>query len=156
MFSGNKANVGGAIGGYVNITGGTNMFYGNVANNTGGAISSWTDGTFRATDGDLTFRGNRDGVGTDRAKANAIYLANNSNNGTLALAAEEGRSIYFHDPVTSNSYNQSLAININHQATDTGRVVFDGSDYTRFVDKHSAVYGDTTIGYGELALKADY
>ena len=134
----------------VNITGGTNMFFGNMAGGDGGAIRAALNSVFRATNGDFTFQNNRDQVGSTSEKANAIYHVGSN----LTLAAEAGQSIYFYDPVTTNS-SASRTININNQSTDTGAVVFDGSDYTRAVDRHSAVYGDTSVGYGELALKGD-
>jgi hypothetical protein len=149
---------GGAIYSYNHITvsGGTNSFTENMAGNMGGAIYVAYGATLRATDGILTFRGNSDNHATS-AKANAIHLYNNGNNNTLILAATVDQNIYFYDPVTSNSgaNYRNLTININPDATDTGRIVFDGSDYTRDVDRTSAVYGNTTVGYGELALKGN-
>ena len=94
---------GGAIRGSTTITGGTNTFTDNAATGVGGAIST-NDGVLRATDGDFTFQGNRDRVGTVNEKANAIAA------GTLTLAAEEGRSIYFYDPVTAGNGSLSAAL----------------------------------------------
>jgi len=163
MFSGNSANSGGAIyaGDIVTLSGGTNVFTGNTATYNGGAIYVNGTGVFRATDGDVTFRGNRDGVAADGTggKANAIYMNNQSNNKTLTLAAETGQNIYFYDPITSNSAmnNRNLTIRINPEETDTGRVIFDGSDYMGMAanNRHSAVYGNTTVGNGMLGLKGN-
>jgi len=138
---------GGAISGTINITGGTNTFSDNIAYNVGGAISANGNSVFRATDGDFTFRGNRDGVGRSNEKANAIYVSGNS-----TLAAEEGRSIYFYDPVTTGTSTTSRTITINPLESDTGKVVFDGSLYERAVDRHSAVYGNTTVDYGTMVM----
>ena len=156
-FTDNTADCGGAIFGFTNVTlsGGTNTFIGNSANVDGGAILARANATLRATDGNFTFQGNRDRVGKVNEKANAIYMDNgNSYYGysTLTLAAEAGQNIYFYDPVTSSSDRQNLTININPLATDKGKVVFDGSDYTRSVDRFSEVYGNTTVGNGELVL----
>jgi len=151
-FSGNAANTGGAIGANrdISITGGTNIFFGNTATDRGGAIGVGVFlagcNVFRATDGDFTFQGNRDRVGKSNEKANAIHVYA----GDLTLAAEEGRSIYFYDPVTTGSSNRT--ININPLESDTGRVVFDGSLYDRDVDRHSAVYGNTTVDYGTMVM----
>ena len=161
-FSGNTAGSGGAIAagyyygdgnGNVTISGGTNTFFGNTADNSGGAIYIQHNATFRATDGNFTFQKNKDNVqwGTNE-KANAFYVNNDANNSTLTLAAEDEQNIYFYDPITSNLSNLNLIISINNLATDTGTVVFDGSDYTRSIDRHSAVYGYTTVGYGTLIL----
>ena len=146
---------GGAI--YTNtvlISGGTNTFLNNStrsgAGYGGGAIYTVENATLRATSGDFTFRGNKDGVGTANEKANAIYVSG----AALTLAAEGGQNIYLYDPVTTYM-NTNRTININDQATDTGRVIFDGSDYERAVDRTSAVYGDTTVGYGMLGLKGN-
>jgi len=158
LFSGNMASDGGAIhsgngGGTATtvITGGENTFIGNKARGLGGAIYAQHNATLRAAadKGDFTFRGNRDGVDAagNGGKANAMHF----NGGTLTLAAEGTQSITFYDPITMT--NTSRTIHINNQATDTGSIVFDGSDYTRPEDKLSAVYGSTTVGYGELALK---
>ena len=145
---------GGAFYGNVVISGGTNTFSDNSTRSGaayyGGAINASESATLWATSGDFTFRGNKDGVGTANEKANAIYV----NGATLTLAAEGGQNIYFYDPVTTYS-NPNRTININNQATDTGRVIFDGSDYTHAVDRTSAVYGDTTVGYGMLGLKGN-
>jgi predicted outer membrane repeat protein len=152
-FSRNSASIdGGAIwsgGGYVTVIGGTSTFTENSAGNQGGAILAGGDVTLRATDGNFTFQGNKDGVGTASEKANAVHA-----NGNVTLAAEEGRSIYFHDPVTTGT-SADRTININNQSTDTGTVVFDGSGYSRSVDRFSEVYGDTTVGYGTLALQGN-
>jgi len=93
---------------------------------------------------------NLDGTG---GKANALHVAVASG-GTLTLAAEEGRSITFYDPVTSNANNTGLTISINNASTgtDTGRVVFDGSLYDSAVDRYSSVSGLTTVGNGSLVL----
>jgi predicted outer membrane repeat protein len=140
----------------VTISGGENTFTNNSARGNGGAISVGGDVILRATNGDFTFRGNRDNVNTVHEKANAIHVENSGNNGTLTLAAQAGQSILFYDPITSSSTNRTLAININNQATDTGRVVFDGSDYSwdfLGVNRHSAVHGNTTVGHGTLVLQ---
>jgi len=151
-FTGNMATAnGGAIysADTVSFTGGTNTFTGNMATANGGAIRFLgTDAsTFRASNGDITFRGNRDGVGTDSERANAIYAASSGN---LTLAARDGQNVYFYDPVASSTIVRTVSI--NNLNTDLGRVVFDGSDYTREVDRHSEVYGTTTVGYGEMVL----
>ena len=157
FFSENVAKTsGGAIasGFGVQITGGTNTFFGNTATLNGGAVFVGGDkGVFRATDGDFTFRGNQDSIGTE-GKANAIYMSGNefADPLTLTLAAEKGQSIYFYDPITSSSTYKNLAIHINPEATDTGRVVFDGSDYTSDADRHSAVYGNTTVRHGTMEM----
>jgi predicted outer membrane repeat protein len=157
-FSGNTASDGGAIhsgnGGGTNttvITGGENTFIDNKARGLGGAIYAQHNATLRAAagKGDFTFQGNVDGFGTASAKANAMHF----NGATLTIAAEGTQSIFFYDPITMT--NTSRTININNQATDTGRIVFDGSDYTRPEDKLSVVYGNTTVGYGELALNGN-
>ena len=159
-FSGNSsAGRGGAIGNEnsnytVSIIGGENTFTNNTARSTGGAISFYANGTVRATagKGDFTFQGNRDGVDANGngGKANAIHF-----DGSPTIAAGTGQSIYFYDPITTAT--GSRTININNLATDTGKVVFDGSywydkDPTRTQDRHSAVSGNTTVGYGEMAL----
>ncbi|MCL2709827.1 MAG: hypothetical protein FWE95_03005 [Planctomycetaceae bacterium] len=58
-----------------NITGGETQFLNNTAGNLGGAIYAGAP-TLRATDGDITFRGNRDGVSATGTggKANAIHM----------------------------------------------------------------------------------
>ncbi len=139
----------------ISLSGGTNTFTGNSAGYRGGAIYVYGDATLRATNGDFTFRGNKDSVDTT-AKANAIYLAGGSSFSpyTITFVAEEGQNLYFYDPVTSAA-NLYRSIKINPLASDTGRIVFDGSDYTRAVDRTSAVYGNTTVGYGELDLKGN-
>ena len=146
---------GGAIfgsSGDVTLSGGTITFTGNLARSAGlgGAIYASGNLTLRASDGDFTFQGNQDRVGGSSQKANAIHVAGT----TFTLAAEGGQSIYFYDPVTTTT-STSRTISINPLATDTGRVIFDGSDYTRDVDRHSAVYGDTTVGNGMLGLKGN-
>jgi len=130
-----------------NVTGGTNAFYGNTARGNGGAIHVDREGVFRATDGNFTFQDNWASFGTANQKANAIHV----NGGPLTLAATEGNNIYFYDPVTTGT-GTNRAIRINNEDTDTGSVVFDGSHYTREVDRHSAVYGNTTVGYGSMVL----
>ena len=168
-FSGNtSSDKGGAINGITTISGGTNTFTDNSAGGYGGAFRAtfgfvWVDTVlFRATDGDFTFRGNKDYAGTANEKANAFHMNNDViDNRFLILAAEAGQNVYFYDPVTSYSGSQNFTIDINPLSTDTGRVVFDGSywydkDPTREVDRHSAVYYDNaTVGYGELALKGN-
>jgi len=143
----------------LNITGGSIIFVGNKAGGLGGAFEVYDNGTFRATDGDFLFQGNKDGVDAvgNGGKANAFYMYNYENRMTLMLAAEAGRSIDFYDPVTSNGAARNLTIDINPEATDTGRVMFDGSDYANDgkENRTSAVYGNTTVGYGEMALKGD-
>jgi hypothetical protein len=139
----------------VNITGGTNAFYDNRAGHDGGAVLARGNGTFRATDGDFVFQGNVAGAGSASERANAIHMTNDGNNRTLTLAAEAGRSVVFYDPVTSDARHQNLTININDRSTDTGTVVFDGSLYGRDIDRHSAVSGNTSVGFGELALKGN-
>ncbi|MCL2711565.1 MAG: PEP-CTERM sorting domain-containing protein [Planctomycetaceae bacterium] len=167
-FSDNTASSGGGAiySSLVSMTGGTNTFTNNTAIRRlgvlglGGAINitGGYDQVFRATDGkgDFTFRGNRDEVNEDGTggKANAIYCSM-AGSSTLTLAAEGKQSIYFYDPVASSSGFQNLSIHINPDDTDTGRVMFDGSDYGRELDRHSAVYGNTTVGYGMLGLKGD-
>ncbi len=151
-FTGNSARYGGgAIGSYhVVLSGGTNTFTNNSTNGLGGAI--YTDEgqvVLMATNGDITFRGNRDRVGTANEKANAIHAEFAGYYNTV-FNAGEGQSIYFYDPIVmGQNYVQ-----INNRATDTGRVVFDGSDYTRDVDRYSQVL-NTTVGYGELQLRGN-
>ncbi|MCL2711078.1 MAG: hypothetical protein FWE95_09385, partial [Planctomycetaceae bacterium] len=177
VFSGNWASAtygaGGAIGGSagtgsVAITGGTNTFFGNITGGTGGAINIGATGTFRATngdfifgafrtnDGDFIFQGNRAGVDAagNGGTANAIHHTGTGTN-TLTLAAESGRHIYFFDPVTTSTISGSTtrSISINPLVTDTGTVVFDGSNYTSLDDRSSRIDGATTVGYGTLALK---
>ena len=141
----------------LNIIGGTNEFTGNSASLVGGAIFAGDRGnataTLRATDGDFTFRGNRDNVDTNGGgggKANALFM----NGGTLTLAAEENRSIYFYDPITSGTDNgvPKITVNINPESGDNGRIVFDGSGYEQAVDRFSEIYADTTVRHGELVL----
>jgi len=155
MFTGNSAGGnGGAIhsfwGDGVTLSGGTNTFTDNTAGDRGGAIYAHGNATLRATDGDFTFRGNKDHAGTENEKANTMYAGG----AIVTLAAEAGQNIYFYDPVTTGT-SENRTININDQATDTGRVIFDGSDYTRAVDRTSAVAGNTTVGYGMLGLKGN-
>ncbi|MCL2710214.1 MAG: hypothetical protein FWE95_04980, partial [Planctomycetaceae bacterium] len=133
----------------INITGGTNTFERNSGYRTGGAIHSNGNSVFRATDGDFVFRENRDLVtDTSVGKANSIHHTAN----TLTLAARAGQNVYFYDPITTST-STTRTININNLDTDRGRVVFDGSLYSRDLDRHSAIYGNTTVNYGELALK---
>ena len=153
-FSDNWARSGGGAiaGNNITLSGGTNTFTGNTAYYEGGAIRVSEIGIFRATDGDFTFRGNRDAtdVSGNGGRANALYFSGT----TLTLAAEAGQNIYFYDPVTTNA-NPNRPIYINPLADDTGRVVFDGSDYTRELDRTSAVYGNTTVGNGMFGLKGN-
>ena len=148
---------GGAIySGTVSITGGENEFTGNKtagANSLGGAIYASGNATLIAKDGtgngDIMFQGNTDSTG-----ANAIYMQNNSNNKTLTLAAETGRSILFYDPITSDSTRQNLTIDINttgganaaaKSANKTGGTVL-------FDDHLSDIYGNTTVYGGTMQL----
>lgn len=164
---------GGAIWGLnVTLSGGTNTFKDNKATGDGGAIYIYWNSnniltpTLRATDGDFTFRGNFDNFGRDTQKANALYVSSRYHSMSpdipvqLTLAAHDGQNIYFYDPVTShssysNAYSAYLTIKINPDSTDTGRVIFDGSDYTKVIDRTSAVYGNTIVGNGMLGLKGE-
>jgi hypothetical protein len=159
--------------GSVIITGGTNTFLDNTARSVGGAIEVGHTGTFRATDGDFIFgafrtndgdfifQGNRAGVDAagNGGTANAIHHTGIGTN-ALTLAAETGQSIYFFDPVTTSTLSGSStrSIRINPDATDTGTLVFDGSNYVgaaRANDRLSAIHGTTNVGYGTLALRGN-
>ncbi|MCL2710146.1 MAG: PEP-CTERM sorting domain-containing protein [Planctomycetaceae bacterium] len=164
-FSGNTAaGSGGAMvasGRPVSITGGTNTFTDNQARSAGGAICVDSTLLLRASNGDFMFQGNRDRVTNTSdpfsGKANAIYATN----GNITLAARDGQNIYFYDPVTTGTASRTIGINplthANSSNPDAGRVVFDGGywyekDSTRVQDRHSAVYGTTTVGYGTMVL----
>ncbi|MGL6226344.1 MAG: PEP-CTERM sorting domain-containing protein [Thermoguttaceae bacterium] len=202
-FEGNAASVyGGALKAYdtVNINGGENTFVDNVANDKGGAIyaeeavnisggtntfegNSAEQGgaiyapnvTIRAKagdgNGDVTFKNNSDG-----RTANAVYVSQGTDNNpsTLNIAAEEGRSVNFYDPIKTASaqavpndfpnnlvrlgnFNSvqryELIVKINEEATDMGTVVFDGSLYSHSDDRTSVIGGDTYVGHGTFALK---
>jgi len=144
----------------VSLTGGTNDFTDNWAfgNGLGGAIyASGATTTLRAqkgdAHGDFTFSGNRDRVGTDFEKANALHVASTATNATLTLAAEEGRRMTFYDPITSVN-NANLNVYINRVSDDKGTVVFDGSLYKDMdaLNRYSAVTGLTTVSHGSLVL----
>lgn len=172
-FEGNEAGAqGGAIyGNVVNISGGTNTFEGNSAEQ-GGAIDA-SKVTIRAKagdgNGDVTFKNNSAGW-----IANAVHVREGTyyNPSTLNIAAEEGRSVNFYDPITTadarfgsyevvrlgnmNSFQRyELIVRINEEATDTGTVVFDGSLYAGedAVHRTSRIGGDTYVGHGTFALK---
>ena len=142
-FTGNSAGSdGGAI--YstntITLSGGTNSFTGNSAGSDGGAIYVNNSATLTANGGDITFRGNTAG-----GQPNAIYMHNGNN--TLTLAAREGRSILFYDPIDSNGASPNLTVNINQSAggtAHTGTVLFD-----RY---HSVVHGNTTLWNGTMKL----
>lgn len=128
---------GGAIhsGGNVSITGGTNTFTDNTASTGyGGAISTGGNITLIVDDGSMEFRGNTDSNG-----ANALYMSGN----TLTLAAKNGKSILFYDPIETLD-SGTRTITINSDPGDTGTVLFD--------TYRSNVYGSTTVSYGTMAL----
>lgn len=151
-FSGNSANyLGGAIWARtVLLTGGTNLFSANHADDKGGAVFVADDGTFIASDADMTFQGNTHGSGN---LPNAIYIDNNgSGSQTLQLAAADGKSILLYDPVENVTAQTNLTIHINQtgadatkpSATYTGTVLFD--------TYQSNVYGSTTVHNGTMQL----
>ncbi|MDL2286859.1 hypothetical protein LJC24_05460, partial [Desulfococcaceae bacterium OttesenSCG-928-F15] len=135
-----------------------------TANANGGAIYAGGTVILTAEKSDILFQGNtvkatKNGVTT--TKANAIYLENLDNNKSFTLAASSGKNILFYDPVESKSINSNLTIDINPENTHTGTVVFDGSYWLSQNQTPtnnpayftSAVYGNTTVHKGTLALK---
>jgi autotransporter-associated beta strand protein/predicted outer membrane repeat protein len=100
--------------------GGT-QFIGNKATGDGGAIYARGNITINAKSGDVTFSGN---VAGSTPTPNAIFVEN-SYGGGLSLAAENGNTIYFYDPIESSGTNKNLTIKINENASDTGVVLFD-------------------------------
>lgn len=149
-FTANSAfDGGGAIAGEntVTISGGVNNFTGNTTANYGGAIHAGTDAALTADVGDITFSGNTHKRGGATALPNAMYLYNRDNSGILTLAAKEGRSILFHDPIASNGANPNLTIDINKTAGSdsySGTVLFD--------QYQSDIHGTTTVHNGTMRL----
>ncbi|MGL4942403.1 MAG: hypothetical protein ACRC46_04345 [Thermoguttaceae bacterium] len=165
-FTGNMAKNGGAIalsptvpGNGIEISGGTNRFLGNEASEYGGAIyADHGNVTLAADVADMIFKGNRDRTDFADNKANAIHMNNADNVSWLLLSAKAGHKIEFFDPITSNSTNPNLTININAAATDTGAVVFDGSYWksknsTNAADFTTTLYGTNTVSHGSVAVK---
>ncbi|MGL6225614.1 MAG: PEP-CTERM sorting domain-containing protein [Thermoguttaceae bacterium] len=149
IFSGNSAGShGGAI--YnpedIHILGGTNTFTGNSAGGLGGAIYMGAENALIAKDGDILFQGNKHRVGTANEEANAVYVntSSSTSGNRLNLAATEGKSVLFYDPVESNSVYNTLAIDINNGEGYTGAILFD--------TYQSKVYGDTTVHNGTVEL----
>lgn len=135
-------------------------------NGQGGAAYAEQSALFRAAGGDITFQGNRDNMNLGAAKANALYMHDHVVGGvrnSLTLAAENGHSLFFYDPVTSRGVNTagtplSLNIQVNPQNTDSGVVVFDGNYWriqgsTNPNDYKTILYGDVTHGYGTLGVQ---
>ncbi|MGL6193905.1 MAG: hypothetical protein ACRC2T_03690, partial [Thermoguttaceae bacterium] len=175
IFSGNSAiKNGGAINSrsYLEVSGGTNYFIKNNAkgdgsssiNGKGGAVYVEQSALFRASSGNIMFQGNVDNDAVhDDGIANAIYMHNHLDaahpSNSLTLAATGENSLLFYDPITSrrkNTANQLLLLEIaiNPDSGDTGKVVFDGSTASTTKPENfiSAIYGDTTVSYGTLAL----
>lgn len=131
-------------------------FTDNSAGVSGGAI--YVDcGTLnvQAITGDSSFSGN-----TANGVANAIHFNNSSTDTiTMNLAAGEGKTIDFRDPVTSDDTAPAVAVNVNPDAADTGTVRFSGENFTAGSDDvMSRIKADTTVSHGtmELANNAVY
>ncbi|MDR1052849.1 MAG: hypothetical protein LBL39_01630, partial [Planctomycetaceae bacterium] len=136
---------GGEIFRYGNVEiSGTSTFTENSAGGVGGAIFSDGDVKITASIGDIVFTGNK-----ANSTPNAIYMG--GNNKTLSLAAKSGNNVKFYDPIQNNVSYPNLTIKINED--QTGTVLFDMSNNGAY--KTSAIYGNTTVYNGTLALKGE-
>jgi uncharacterized protein with beta-barrel porin domain len=134
----------GISGAYSDMSG-TSFLNNTAAGGNGGALRA-TNAYISATGGDLVFKGN-----TASNAPNAIYIDNYGGSQTLALAAGAGHTIYFYDPIASDSYYPNFTVKINDlsdNANFTGAVLFDGQYNANF----SNIYGNTTVGGGVMKL----
>ncbi|MDR1855277.1 MAG: autotransporter outer membrane beta-barrel domain-containing protein, partial [Azoarcus sp.] len=91
-----------------------------------------------ARDGDVVFQGNTAGANDD---ANSVFVADN---GMLSVGAEEGRTIWFYDPIDGGRTDENLALLINESGRGfSGTVVFD--QHTSNFDGHVRVEGGTMV-----------
>jgi predicted outer membrane repeat protein len=123
-FSNNTAQFGGAVYGENVTVSGNSTFTNNTAQQgSGGAIYSDTGNvSITASSGNIVFAGNK-----ANNTPNAIYMNNNNGSGssTLSLAATDGNSVQFYDPISNNGTLGSITI--NGTADQTGTVLFDMS-----------------------------
>lgn len=151
LFSGNRVlrnhnqsgslAAGGAIDAWLLLVEGSGdvLFENNSATDKGGAVylnmsSTGYTSYLYADNGDITFKGNTDSLGASNERntgiANAIHAAVRSGKQMgVDLNANEGRSIYFYDRITSASVNKDeFTININNDSDEKyqGTVVFSG------------------------------
>ncbi len=177
-FSDNIAIGGGAIYTYgdlssvVTITAGGNIeFRNNKATGFGGAIHMATEVfevnptdaihlNLKAVGGDIVFSGNKHKTSTEGegGVANAIYFEDGYEFDAIAceinmnLDASEGRSIAFYDPIATR-ITARVIVNVNQDASSTGRVLFSGKNYTDYADKHSDIFAITTVHRGAFELE---
>lgn len=123
------------------VGGGSIYFQENKSDDLGGAIYLAGNGSILADGGNIHFEDNKDGSD----KNNAIYIEKTSDGEQkLTLAAKDGKSILFYDPIASSDGTEGLLIEINPDEEHTGTVVFYGGG--------SDVTGNTTVGYGNFML----
>ncbi|KXT53508.1 outer membrane autotransporter barrel domain protein [Akkermansia sp. KLE1797] len=172
VFDSNRATTGngGAIysGSGVNIkAGAVSSFTNNLAGGSGGAIYLEADVAssalaLNAANGNITFRGNKQGVDFSDllnpigGTANSIYINDGSHAATLNLTAGGGSAIYFYDPIASYNGN-TTTINVNGTSAATateGEVVFSGKDFAAGSSEvKSEIIANTTVWGGSLVLE---
>ena len=132
------------------------LFSGNM---TGGVFTRHDDGTFSVENG----------------VANAIHLTTGATipesaietQGSLALAAEEGREIRFNDPITSRSENSdcSMTLTLNRCTDEEGNIhdtdgtiifsseLYQGEEAHLVASRYNNFVADTTLYGGTLLLE---
>ena len=160
-------------------------FINNYANTSGGAIELAGKLDLLALTKDVLFSGNMTGgvftrhddgtFSVENGVANAIHLTTGATipesaietQGSLALAAEEGREIRFNDPITSRSENSDcpMTLTLNRCTDEEGNIhdtdgtiifsseLYQGEEAHLVASRYNNFVADTTLYGGTLLLE---
>ncbi|AAD18590.1 polymorphic outer membrane protein middle domain-containing protein [Chlamydia pneumoniae] len=139
---------------------------GNTAAGKGGAIAIADSGSLSlsANQGDITFLGNTlTSTSAPTSTRNAIYLGSSAK--ITNLRAAQGQSIYFYDPIASNTTGASDVLTINQPDSNSpldysGTIVFSGeklsADEAKAADNFTSILKQPlALASGTLALKGN-